>query len=367
MNKTIRAIGAGILAAVWLGLSGFAWFKFPQKQSEAERRKLAQLPKLEAESLLDGSFMEDFMDYAVDQFPLRDTFRTVKALYTYYGLQQLDNNGYFIHDGYIVKQTYPLSQPSVNHAVSAINKVYNTYLADTDCKVYFAVVPDKGYYLTQQLGYPSMDYGELMAQLEEKLSWATFVDITDTLSLADYYKTDTHWRQEKLFSVASALCRAMGAEAPKAEAFTAEKVETPFYGVYYGHGAVPMAGEDLYLLQSDSLKDCKVYDAQGKELAMYDLAKLDSADMYEVFLSGNQPIVTIENPNATTDRELVLFRDSFGCSIAPLLLQGYKTVTLVDIRYIDQSMIDDHVTFENQDVLFLYSTLVLNESSTMKR
>ena len=367
MHKRIRAIGAGVLVAVWLGLSGFAWFKTPQKQSEAERRKLAQLPKLEAESLLDASFMEGFSDYAVDQFPLRDAFRTVKALYTYYGLQQLDNNGYFIHDGYIVKQTYPLSQPSVNHATSAINKVYNTYLADTDCKVYFAVVPDKGYYLTRQLGYPSMDYRDLMAQLKNKLDWATFVDISDTLELSDYYKTDTHWRQEKLFGAAAALCRAMGAKAPRVEDFAVEKVDQPFYGVYYGHGAVPMAGEELYLLENEMLKGCKVYDAQGKELPMYDLSKLDSPDMYEVFLSGNQPIVTIENPNATTDKELVIFRDSFGCSIAPLLLQGYKTVTLVDIRYINQNMIGQFVTFEDQDVLFLYSTLVLNESSTMKR
>ena len=367
MNKLIRTIGAAALVVVWLGLSAFAWVKPSVDQSESERRKLAQRPELKTETLLDGSFMQEFADYTVDQFPLRDTFRTVKALFAYYGLQQLDNNGYFIYDGYIVKQTYPLSQPSVNHAISAINKVYNTYLADTDCKLYFAVVPDKGYYLTQELGYPAMDYESLQNQLEEKLSWATFVDITDTLALSDYYKTDTHWRQENLLETAALLCQAMGAEVPREEDFTAQKVEDPFYGVYYGHGAVPMAGEEMYLLQSRLLKECKVYDAQGKEIAMYDFSKLDSADMYEIYLSGNQPIVTIENPNATTDKELVIFRDSFGSSIAPLLVQGYKTITLVDIRYINQNMIGQFVTFDDQDVLFLYSTLVLNESSTMKR
>jgi len=367
MNKTIRAIGAGILVAVWLFLTGFAWLSPAQERSESERRKLAQKPELTLTSVLDRTFMDDFAGFAVDQFPLRDTFRTVKALFAYYGLQQLDNNGYFIHDGYIVKQTYPLSQPSVNHATSALNKVYNTYLKDTDCKIYLTVVPDKGYYLAEELGYPAMDYKELDAQLAEKLHWAQMIDIRDTLSLEDYYQTDTHWRQEKLLDTAAALCRAMGAEAPNAGDYTLQKVEKPFYGVYYGHGAVPMAGEDMYLLQSQLLLDCKVYDAAGQELSLYDLSKLDSQDMYEVYLSGNQPIVTIENPHATTDKELVLFRDSFGCSIAPLLLQGYQTVTLVDIRYINQNMIGQFVTFEDQDVLFMYSTLVLNESSTMKR
>ena len=370
MNKMIRAIGAGILVAVWLGFSAFAWFKTPDAQSLTERRKLAQQPKLEGEALLDGSYMELFADYAVDQFPLRDTFRTVKALYTYYGLQQLDNNGYFVSDGYIVKQTYPLSQPSVNHAVSALNKVYTTYLEGTDCKVYFAVVPDKGYYLTQSLGYPSMDYASLQAQLEENLSWATFVDITDTLELSDYYKTDTHWRQEKLIDTAAKLCKAMGTTIPSSQGyrdFEVTALDTPFYGVYYGHAALPMEAETLYLLENDMLAACKVYDAMGQEIPMYDLSKLDSQDMYEVYLSGNQPLITIENPHANFDKELVIFRDSFGSSITPLLLQGYKTVTLVDIRYMNQNMIEQFLTFEDQDVLFLYSTLVLNESSTMKR
>ena len=53
MNKKIRAIGAGALVGVWLTLTAFAWFGQPQEQSEAERRKLAQMPEITVESLLD--------------------------------------------------------------------------------------------------------------------------------------------------------------------------------------------------------------------------------------------------------------------------------------------------------------------------
>ena len=88
--------------------------------------------------------------------------------------------------------------------------------------------------------------------------------------------------------------------------------------------------------------------------------------MYEVFLSGSRSLLTIENPNASTDRELIIFRDSFGSSIAPLLVKDYAKVTLVDIRYIQIDVLDRFLTFEGQDVLFLYSTLVLNNSSTIK-
>ena len=77
-------------------------------------------------------------------------------------------------------------------------------------------------------------------------------------------------------------------------------------------------------------------------------------------------MLTIENPQATTERELIVFRDSFGSSLAPLLVQGYKTVTLVDVRYISSQMLDRFLDFHGQDVLFLYSTLVLNNAFMLK-
>ena len=98
---------------------------------------------------------------------------------------------------------------------------------------------------------------------------------------------------------------------------------------------------------------------------IYDMEKAEGKDPYEMFLSGSLSLITIENPNAKDDRELIIFRDSFGSSIAPLLVEGYSKITLVDIRYLRTDYLDRFVDFENQDVLFLYSTLVLNNSSTL--
>jgi hypothetical protein len=47
-------------------------------------------------------------------------------------------------------------------------------------------------------------------------------------------------------------------------------------------------------------------------------------------------------------------------------VQDYVKVTLVDIRYIQIDMLGRFLEFKGQDVLFLYSTLVLNNSSTIK-
>jgi len=70
-----------------------------------------------------------------------------------------------------------------------------------------------------------------------------------------------------------------------------------------------------------------------------------------------------EKTMAENSRELILFRDSFGSSIAPLLLDGYSKITLVDTRYIHPDLLGKFVDFRGCDVLFLYSILVLNTFS----
>ena len=77
-------------------------------------------------------------------------------------------------------------------------------------------------------------------------------------------------------------------------------------------------------------------------------------------------LLRLENPNAETDRELIVFRDSFGSSLMPLLAEAYASITLVDIRYLPAARLGTLLDFHGQDVLFLYSVPVLNNSDTLK-
>ena len=367
MNKIIRIIGALCLAALWLGLAAFAWLRTPDDISEAERRALAQFPELSGETVLSGKFMSGFEDYTLDQFPLRDTFRQTKSLFHYYVMGQKDNNDIYIADGYAAKLEYPLNEAAVKNALEKFNLIYENNLKDSGSKIYTTVIPDKGYYLGEANGYPAMDYEKLYAMVREGMPWSVHVDIREQLSAQDYYFTDTHWRQEKLLPVAQKLSEAMGVTPPKAEDFTKTKVDRPFYGVYYGQAALPMAAEDLFIMESDILKACAVYSYDLKaDTAVYNMEKLTSRDLYDVFLSGPQSLLEIQNPDAKTDKELIVFRDSFGSSLVPLLLQDYAKVTVVDIRNLPSFAVGEFVEFTGQDVLFAYSTLILNTGSALK-
>ncbi len=367
MNKKIRAIGAVVLVAVWAVLTALAWFGPKEDVSEAERRPLAQMPEFSADTLLSGKFMTAFEDYTLDQFPMRDRIRQVKSLFHAYVLHQKDNNGIYMADGYAAKLEYPLKEPSLKNAITRFTGLYETYLKDSGCHVVAAVVPDKGYYLAEAKGYPAMDYEKLFLEMEEKMPWAEFVDLTDCLSLADYYRTDTHWRQEKILPAAQKVAQTLGVSILPQEDYTQVPLERPFYGVYYGQAALPMEPEPLYKMESQLLSQCRVFNHETKQYGpVYDMEKARGKDPYEVYLSGAKALLTIENPNAATDRELVVFRDSFGSSLVPLLVQDYQKVTLVDIRYVASNLVGQYVDFHGQDVLFLYSTLVLNSSTTLK-
>ena len=363
--KRGRIVGLAAVAAVWLALSAAAWVSPAKDISEAERRKLAQFPALTAQSVGSGRFMTDFERYTLDQFPLRDAFRRLKAVVHYDLLGQRDNNGIYLTGGSAAELEYPLNEVSVSNALKKFNALYETYLSGS--RVVVSVVPDKGYYLAEKNGYPTMDYEALFAAVEDGMDWAEYVDLTDLLSAEDYYRTDTHWRQEQLLDVSQRLCHALEAQSFLPEELTRTTVERPFYGVYCGQAALPMKPDTMYTMENSLISACTVYNHETKETtSVYNMDKLESRDLYDVYLSGATPLLTIDNPNAETDRELIVFRDSFGSSLTPLLLKSYKTVTLVDIRYLASDYLGQFVDFHGQDVLFLYSTLVLNNSGTLK-
>ena len=99
---------------------------------------------------------------------------------------------------------------------------------------------------------------------------------------------------------------------------------------------------------------------------VYDLTAAEKAP-YDLFLGGPKALLRIENPAANNDRTLVVFRDSFGSSIIPLLAESYRTIYAVDIRYLPSQLLGRYLTFDgSEDVLFLYSVMVLQNSLTMK-
>ena len=367
-SKTSNLI---IVIGFCLFIFGFfiAMLALPDKDVSAEeRRKLQQVPEFSFEALASGKFTKDADKYAADQFPLRQELRSLKAGWQFNVFRQKDNNGIFLAGGSVCKLTGELDKVQLNALISKVNDVYDTYLSGM--RVYFANIPDKSYFAAGDKGYPALDYEALDKALEdglrEEIQYLGY-SATQELTLEDYYATDLHWRQECLQSVLDGLAAEMGFSAPDISQWSVTEY-SPFFGAYFGQSALNVGHDTIKCLSSAATEASVVTGLEiDGEKAVYDPADFEGLDGYSVFLSGPQALLTVENPQGETGRELYIFRDSFSSSFAPLLLESYDKITLIDLRYMASALLGDFVEFEpGADVLFLYSTEILNNGFLLK-
>ena len=198
---------------------------------------LAQRPAFTAAGFLSGKFSDALDDFAADQFPLREQFRTLRSLVSYDVLGQRDVNGVYLSRGYAAKLDFPLNTTSVDRAAPRFRYVYDTYLSGTDTKVYLSVIPDKGYFMAPSSGRPSMDYDALVSRLRESTADMTYIDLFDLLTLE---RLLPHRRP---LAAGAAACRGPAYRRRHGDGrrrlYREVTLERPFYGVYSGYAALP--------------------------------------------------------------------------------------------------------------------------------
>lgn len=327
--------------------------------SVAERRKLATMPELTTKSLFDGTYFKKFDSYVTDQFVERDAFRKIKIdieLST-----KGEYNNLYLYDDYIIEEIFPLNSNSINNLTNKINYIKDTYLNDNS-NIYYTIIPDKNYFVNN--GNLKLDYNKLQDMMKSNLTNLNYINIFDKLTLDNYYKTDTHWKEEDLFNVANTIANQMNFDITNNNVVN---TITTFKGSYAGRLSVTKDIDTIKTISNPSIDNSSVYNYETKKYTdIYDYTKINSLDKYDIYLSGAVPIIDIINNNSSSDKELIVFRDSYGSSLIPLLIEGYKKITVIDIRYISSKILNKYIDFNDQDVLFMYSILTINNSFSIR-
>ena len=326
----------------------------------SERRPPAGLPKLTWQSVASGSFMSGFESYAADSFFLRDGFRTIRAATVFGIFMQSDKNGLYMGKSG-AGEFKPIDAAALRQSAEKIKKAADSL---SGCNVFYAIVPDKSIYAGKYL--PGFDLETAERLLAEAMGGLTYVPLADILAASSFYKTDLHWRQTEIGGVADRLCDAMGAKLDLGEYI--RKIKGDFKGVYAGELALPMNFDSMVYMDLESLtaKSLNEVTLEFEGCPVYDPVRFQGIDPYDFFLDGPQAIVLLENPEAP-EGDLYIFRDSYGSSLAPLMASAYRRIALIDLRYIDMSVLDRFVEFKpGADVLFIYSSQILNNPSVLK-
>ncbi|MBR5312479.1 MAG: hypothetical protein IKU40_06325 [Clostridia bacterium] len=369
MKKLSNLITITLFCAILVTFGAGAVLLPDTEISKSERRYLTQFPELTWTTVTDGTFMQNIEKYLPDQFPMREGFRSLKAVFEKLTLR-LDSNDIYEYQGHLVSLDYELKENLVEKAAVKLNKVKESLLTEGHT-AYLAIIPPKNYFIGKyDSSHPVMDYEHLQEIMWESCPDFTHIDLFDTFTYGDFYKTDSHWRQEMIEAegVADHLSEAMGVQRTENYTHNTTDQLQQFKGVYAGQSALPVKAETMYYLTSESIDSAVVTytGADIEENTVYTFSKVEGTDMYDIFLGGAVPLVEIVNPIAENDRELVIFRDSYGSSLAPLLIECYSRITLVDLRYIDFTFLPQFLDAADADLLFLYSTGILNDSEMLK-
>jgi hypothetical protein len=275
---------------------------------------------------------------------------------------EVDENGLYYAGAHAFKAMENFDETYINQMSSKLNKAYDTLL-NSDMKVYYSVIPDKGYFIEND-SFSKDNYQSMLQILKDGVEHMEYIPIFDKLSIEDYYKTDHHWRQEKLFPVVKQLGKQMDFKINK-DLFE-ENIVQDYKGVYSEYMQDNQTETFIYLT-SKTTDEAKVSAFEGEEhKGVYFLEQLESDVPYNMFLNGPSPLVTIKNLGAGNERELIIFGDSFASSLTPLLLEAYSKITLIDMRFVPTSYLIEILEFKTQDVLFLYNTAVINRSAMLR-
>ncbi|MCI8575104.1 MAG: hypothetical protein HFI09_01410 [Bacilli bacterium] len=347
-----KIISIGFLLLIF-SLGIIQIFTKDQEVSQIERRKLVTIEEVKED------FTATLDSYLSDQIPFRNTFLKLNQIWNREILGNKEHNNTYKKKDFLIEKLYPLNEKSKNNFINQINKISQKYLKENHS--FIAIIPDKSYFLENSFTL-KLNYQKLYQELKDNIN-LNWLSLEQTFTLKDYFKTDIHLKQEAYFKIIETLKQSFELEDVKTTYIPKSLANfkgTSFYKLPFNNE------EELTFFESPATKNAIVKHLEYQDDLVYDLEKQKSSDMYNIFLSGPSSLIEIINPDSLNQNELIIFRDSFASSLAPLLIPYYHKITLIDLRYIQMDYVANLVDFTNKDVLFLYSTLMVNNSFILK-
>ncbi len=323
-----------------------------REMSNAENRSLKTMPTFSVEGLFSGRYTADLAEYISDQFPARDTFVAVKA-YGELALGKRENNSviYGKNNTLIAKNA---AGDRLQDNLNAVKEFENAI----DVPVYLGVVPSTAdvfaenlpkSYNTAQNEKLWQDYYALAKELN-----LTAVNLYEPLcEQNNYYRTDHHYTTFGAYQTYELLGEAIGYTPQNSDFFKCETVSTDFCGTSMRSSAFYLVPKDEIILFRYKGDTNYTITADGKQIELYDLSKLETADQYAVFLGGNHARVDVSSGDGKP--KMLVIRDSFADSIAPFLAIHYD-LTLIDLRYYNDN-VQQLVRDENFDCALILESI----------
>ncbi len=185
-----------------------------------------------------------------------------------------------------------------------------------------------------------------------------------------YYRTDHHWTMDGAYIAYKRMAQMMNFEPIPYGDLDIQSVTNDFKGsLHTTSGFDYVKPDETKAINNENISEFTVYNGENKTTynSIYFDEYLSKKDKYSYFLGLNQPKVEIKSHGTTSNRKLLIFKDSYAHSLVPFLSYTYGDITLIDMRYVNTDITKILQLTDYDDILFMYSIdVLLNTKNTSK-
>lgn len=364
MNHKTAKIFGFVFPAILIAVM-FLNILLPDKKFSAEENRLLQtMPKLSISSIFSGRFETKAESYAADQFMLRNMFIKIKSSFdTSLGSTE-SNNVFMCKDNYLMENISKLDTKKMENNYNSLAKLKQLY---PNINMDFMLVPNAANIMSDKLPLFAVtdDQNKQMDDFFKKIQSiginpvdvrATFKKNKEEIEL--YYHTDHHWTTDGAY-----LAYQDFAKKNKLNSnikYDALAVKNDFRGTLASKSGFTNGLNDMIKIylpkEGQNYKNSVIFysDIKEKTTEFYKLNNLKKKDTYTVFGGSNHPIYSIKTP-VSSQRKLLLIKDSYANSFIPFLSQDYREIIVIDPRYFFDDISEIIKANGITDILFLYN------------
>lgn len=363
-----------VLTLSFIAVISFATiFREKEKFSVTENRVLTDFPVLSAKGLLDGSDIEQLGNYITDHLAERSKWISAKTVMQTELSEQIVN-GVYVSGARLLDADASLRTPAPFNAV-----VLNSYSEYYNGTVYFTAIPSSSGIYADVLPKNANARSEKqqISSFYELLSGdIKKIDAYNILKMLNenyiFYRNDTKWTSYGAYCVYKTVIQKLGFKPISYDKYNIEHITDKFRGNLYTRTLSEKTKADTIDIfkcrdGASVVSFKKTTDSGCTDVSdLYDRSKLDSSDMYSVFLGDPAPFIVI-NTSVKNGKKILVVKDSYANCFIPFLTQHYSEIAVLSPEDMNGTLSDYVNINDYSQTLFMFGIENLVNSKELEK
>lgn len=344
--------------------------------SEIENRTLTEIPAISWQDIMDGMYQEQMENGLKDQSDLKTASVRASTVIDLLSMHYDKNGTYFNTDGdYVKKETD--NDYSDKH-LSLNSRIIARFAENTGKPVDLCLIPPKGSVHPEELPdfAPYLDDMKLREKILKNTKNCKNISLVSVESLLSsdeeaYFRTDHHYNSYGAYLASKDYLTSINYPSYDYVVYVPLEVgnrfqgslykKVPFFSDSYDQMIIPTNLDQVQISYSYS-GDGRLYQ-EKKSTSFYEPGYLLTKNKYNVYMGGNHGLAVIENTSKVNGPVLFMIKDSFANSAVPYLINRFKKIVMVDLRYYSGSVSDEIKKYDPDRIVFWYESLDFAQES----